>query len=227
MKWIVWLLVTVNVLLLAYFNLDSPQTPKVQINHQPLMADKIKLLTPAQVEALPEKVIEVKGVAAVTPPAAVIPIQVACYEWGSFSTASLQKARDILASHSLDATVKQQSSREATRYWVYIPRLKSAEAAQAKADELRALGVEDIFVVQEPQWHNAISLGVFKDEQLAAKLLEEVKSKGVVSAVKAVRNQEKGRASLFISNMSSDTAAEIEKLKPDFPGSELKQATCQ
>jgi len=227
MKWIVWLLVTVNVLLLVYFNLGLSQSPRVQINHQPLMADKIKLLTPEQVEALPKKAVEVKEIAAVTPPLDVTPVQVACYEWGSFSTASLQKARGILAKYSLDAIVKQQSLQEATRYWVYIPRLKSAEEAQTKVDELRTLGIEDIFVVQEPQWRNAISLGVFKDEQLAAKLLEEVKNKGVVSAVKAVRNQEKGRTSLFISNMPSDTATEIEKLKPDFPGSELKQATCQ
>jgi hypothetical protein len=153
--------------------------------------------------------------------------QVSCYEWGSFSEASLQKARSVLAKYSLDATVKQQTSQEATRYWVYIPPLKSAEAVQVKVDQLHARGIEDFFVVQEPQWHNAISLGVFKDEQLAAKLLEELKSKGVVSAVKGVRNQEKGQASLFISHMTSDAAAEIEKLKPDFPGSELKQATCQ
>ena len=219
MKWIVWLLVTLNVLLLVYFNLDLSQAPKVQINHQPLKADKIKLLMPQQIEALPVKTTEVKEIAASTP--------VSCYEWGSFSAVSLQKARGILAKYSLDATVKQQSLQEATRYWVYIPRLKSAEAAQVKVEELHALGIEDFFVVQEPQWHNAISLGVFKDEQLATKLLEELKSRGVVSAVKGVRNQEKGQASLFISNMSSDTAAEIEKLKPDFPGSELKQTTCQ
>ena len=227
MKWIVWLLVTVNVLLLVYFNLDLSQSPKVQFNHQPLMADKIKLLTPQQIEALPIKSTEVKEIVAIAPPVGMAPLQVACYEWGSFSVASLQKARGILAKYSLDATVRQQSLQEATRYWVYIPRLKSTEAAQAKVDELNALGIEDFFVVQEPQWHNAISLGVFKDEQLATKLLEELKSKGVVSAVKGVRNQEKGQASLFISNMSSDTAAEIEKLKPDFPGSELKQTTCQ
>ena len=224
MKWIVWLLVTVNVLLLVYFNLDLSQSPQVQFNHQPIMADKVKLLTSQQIEALPVKSTEVKEIVAVAPPA---PALVACYEWGSFSAASLQKARGILTKYSLDAAVKQRSLQEATRYWVYIPRLKSAEAAQAKTEELHALGVEDFFVVQEPQWHNAISLGVFKDEQLATKLLEELKSKGVVSAVKAARNQEKGQASLFISNMSSDTAAEIEKLKPDFPGSELKQTTCQ
>ena len=79
----------------------------------------------------------------------------------------------------------------------------------------------------EPQWRYAISLGVFKDEQLAAKLLEDLKKKGVVSAVKGVRNQEQGQTSLLISNMSLDKVVEIDKLKPDFPGSELKQVTCQ
>jgi sporulation related protein len=223
MKWIVWLLVIVNVLLLAYFDLDLSTTTPAPASHQPIQPEKLKLLTPEEIEALPKKESEAKAIEAV----AYVAPTVACYEWGSFSATNLRRARSVLDKYSLTAAIRQQTSQESTRYWVYIPRLKSAEAAQAKAEELRALGIEDIFVVQEPQWHNAISFGVFKDEQLAAKLLEELKSKGVVTAVKGVRNQEKGQASLFISTMSSDTAAEIEKLKPDFPGSELKQATCQ
>lgn len=227
MKWIVWLLVIVNVLLLAYFNLDLSSTAPVAAIHQSLQPEKLKLLTPQEIEALPKKESEVKAIEAVALVPDPVPVTAGCYEWGSFSAVNLRRARNVLNKYSLNATVKQQTSQESTRYWVYIPRLRTAALAQAKADELRALGVEDIFVVQEPQWHNAISFGVFKDEQLATKLLEELKGKGVVSAVKAVRNQEKGQASLFISNMTSDTAAEIEKLKPDFPGSELKQATCQ
>jgi hypothetical protein len=81
--------------------------------------------------------------------------------------------------------------------------------------------------VQDQQSRNAISLGVFKDEQLATKLLDDLKSKGVVSAVKGVRNQESGRSSLYISNMSSELVPEIEKLQPEYPGSELKQVNCQ
>lgn len=227
MKWMVWLLVIMNVLLLAYFNLDKSSAVRAPVIHQPLQPEKLKLLTPQEIEALPRKEAEVKAIEAVALVPDMGPVTTGCYEWGSFSAGNLRRARSILDKYSLGATVKQQTSQESTRYWVYIPRLRTAALAQAKADELRALGVEDIFVVQEPQWHNAISFGVFKDEQLATKLLEELKGKGVISAVKGVRNQEKGQASLFISNMPSDTAAEIEKLKPDFPGSELKQATCQ
>jgi hypothetical protein len=226
MKLIVWFLVIVNVLLLAYFNL-APSTANLPSGNQPLQPEKLKLLTPEEIEVLPRKEPEVTTLEPVAYMTDTAPAETGCYEWGSFSTASLLRARNVLDKYSLTATVQEQTSQESRRYWVYIPRLRSAAQAQARVDELRALGVEDMFVVQEPQWHNAISLGVFKDEQLATKLLEELKSRGVASAVKGVRNQEKGQASLFVSNMSSDTAAEINKLKPDFPGSELKQAICQ
>ncbi|MDX9950790.1 MAG: SPOR domain-containing protein, partial [Methylophilaceae bacterium] len=82
-------------------------------------------------------------------------------------------------------------------------------------------------VVQDQQSANVISLGVFKDEQLATKLLEDLKSRGVNNAVKGVRNQEQGRSSLYISNMSSELVPELESLQAEFPGSELKLVTCQ
>ena len=223
MKWIAWSLLLLNVLLFGYFNLSkAPPTPQLA-SHQPIDPEKIKLLTPKEIEELPKKSAEAKPAESL-PPA---PEQLSCYEWGSFSLANLPRAKNILTKFSLDATVKQQSSQEATRYWVYLPRQSSLQKAQAKVEELKALGVEPSVIVQEPQWRYAISLGVFKDEQLATKLLEEVKSKGVISALKGIRNQEKGQASLLINNMSADNAAEIDKLKPDFPGSELKQVNCQ
>lgn len=223
MKWVVWGLLLINALLVAYFNLATSPSAGVKATHQAMQPEKIKLLTPAEIEALPKKSSE----AADAQPQAAAPVQYSCYEWGSFSTASLPRARNILAKFSLNSAVKQKTSQEATRYWVYIPRQRSLQMAQARVEELRKLGVQESFVILEPQWRYAISLGVFKDEQLATKLLDELKGRGVVSAVKGMRNQESGRASLLIDQMSSDMASEIDKLKPDFPGSELKQVACQ
>lgn len=220
MRLAIWLLLLLNVLLLAYFNLDRPQ-PAVQASHAPLQPDKIKLLKPEEIIHLPKKTLPEQV------PVAAATVQYGCYEWGSFSTANLPRAREALTQFSLEPTVKQKTSKEATRYWVYIPRQASVQAAQAILDELHNLGIQESVIVLEPQWRYAVSLGVFKDEQLATKLLEEVRRRGVTSAVKGVRNQEKGQASLLMSNMSSDIAAEIEKLKPNFPGSELKQVICQ
>lgn len=218
MKLLVLILVLLNVALFAVFNVSNPQQSTSSANHAPLQPDKIKLLTPEEVEAMPRKEPDQSGFQAVN---------FSCYEWGSFSTANLPKAQDALVRLALQASPVEKTAQEAARYWVYIPQSRSLQAAQAKVQQLRRQGVEESFVVFEPQWRYAISLGVFKDEQLAAKLLEDLKKKGVVSAVKGVRNQEQGQTSLLISNMSLDKVVEIDKLKPDFPGSELKQVTCQ
>ena len=223
MKWVVGGLLLLNVALLVYFNWAAPYFASPPIIHAPIQQEKMRLLTSQELEALPKKTPETAASQVPTP---ALVQSSSCYEWGSFSRAGLARARNVLARLSIDASVKQQISQEATHYWVYIPPAKSLQAAQAKVEELRGLGVTDIFVVLEPQWRHAISFGIFKDEQLATKLLEDLKSKGIASAVKGVRYQEKNQASLLMNNMSSDMAAEIGKLQPDFPGSELKQITC-
>jgi len=220
MKWLIVFLLLGNALLFAGFNLLPRSGVALQIQSEPLQPEKIRLLSPQEISALPLRRLPVQ--ATVT-----IPEQTACYEWGTFSRAKLAGARSFLNRYALDVSVVQQTAAESRRYWVYVPPLADAAAAQTRADELRQRGVAELYVVQDDQFRNAISLGVFKDEQLATKLLEELKSKGVVSAVKGVRNQEQGRASLYISNMPSKLVPELEKLQPEYPGSELKQVTCR
>ncbi len=226
MKWLLGILVLLNALMFAYFNLS--QTPVVALNAgASLHPEKIVLLTQSEIDAMPKQGdvgVEIKPS---TPITEAPPVVYSCYEWGSFSPANLPRARNVLTKFSLEATMKQVTSIESVRYWIYVPPLRSPEAAQAKLEELTGLGVQESFIVKEPQWRNAISLGVFKDEQLAAKLLEDLKARGVRSAVKGVRNNEKSQASLLINHVSPEMASEINKLKPDFAGSELKPVSCQ
>ena len=224
MKWLVWLLLMVNVVLFGYFKWQAVQPGESLAGHEPISAEKLKILTPQELDAMPKKV-----AAPVPPPQAAeaAPVHYACYEWGSFASNDLSRARNILDKFSLEASVRQQAAQEAARYWVYIPPRKSLEDAQAKMDELKGLGVQESFIVLEPQWRHAISLGVFKDEALANRFLEDVHNRGVKSAVKGLRNHESGQASFLVNNVSTAVAEEIGKLKPDFPGSELKQVPCR
>lgn len=234
MKKLVWLLVFINVGLLAYFNKDTllPNAPKATM--MAIQPEKISILTQQQVEALPSKgSAQTTMVAAITPPtveateaANTASTNSACYEWGVFSAANLNGAQGAISNLSLQATVKEQSSVEAKRFWIYKPPLKSAEAAQAKALELKALGVDELYVVQEAKWKNAISFGVFEDEQLATNLLNELKAKGVKEVVKALRNQGKGHASLQFNKLTDAQVLELKKLKPDFPEAEIKEVAC-
>jgi len=227
MKRLVWVLLAVNVALFGYFRLPGAQPGESRIGHEAISPEKLKILTPEELAALPKKAPE--PVPPAQAPAAPVPAPQphACYDWGYFSTVDLPRARHILDKFSLDVSVRQQTSKDATRYWIYIPPRKSMEEAQAKVGELSALGVEESFIVEEPRWRYAISLAMYKDEALATRYLEELRKRGVRSAVKGVRNHESGQSSFHIKNMSEATAGEIGKLKPDFPGSELKQVACQ
>ena len=219
MKWLIWWLLLGNVVLFAYFSfsMNASQPAGIPLGQQPMQPEKLNILTPAQLEALPKRPLAAESA----------PVQTACYEWGSFSAADFARARAALEKYSVDASARQTNAQEARRYWVYIPPRKNFQEALAKNDELHALGIQDTFVVQEPQWRYAISFGIFKDETLASKLLQDLRARGVSLAVKGVRNQEKGQSGLFLKNVPADTVDEIGKLRPDFPGSELKQVECQ
>ena len=222
MRLLVWLLLLVNVAILGYFQLLSKPQGGEDARSGPLHPDKIRLLTDDQLAALPLK----------TPSPATVPITPeavapSCYEWGSFAPETLASAQAVLARLSVEGTVRQQAPAEATRYWVYIPPRKTMEEVQAKADELRSLGILDFFIVQEPKWRNAISLGVFKDEKLANSLLQDLLARGVRSAVKGVRNHEGVQSSLLLKTAAPEVMVQIEQLKPDFPGTELKQVNCE
>ncbi len=220
MKKLVWLLLLINLGLLVYFNLDHilPGTP--QIKWVELNAEKISVLSQKQIDALPKKV------AGLPAPSSTSASVTSCFEWGIFSVPSIAGAQSAVAKLSLQATVKEQTSLQAKRFWIYTPPLKTVQEAQEKAAELKALGVEDLFVVQEPKWKNAISFGVFEDEQLALKLLSELKVKGVKDVVKTLRNQGKGHFILLFNNLAEADVTALKKLKPDFPEADLKEVTC-
>ena len=226
MKWLVWLLLLVNAGLLAYFNLDhivpsAPLAKTVEIN-----PEKINVLSQKEIEALPRKMEEAPVVPALAAEAAIATPVNTCFEWGVFSATGLVGAKYAVNKLALQATVKNQTYQEAKRFWVYKPPLKSASEAQLKAQELQALGVKDLFVIQEARWRNAISFGVFEDEQLANRLVSELKAKGIKDVVKALRNQGKGHSSLLFANLGTSQIAELNQLKSEFPEAALKEVAC-
>lgn len=218
MRAIVLFLILVNLGLLAYFNRERflPSVPQPEFTE--INPEKITVLNQQQIEAMPKK--------AAAPVPTPVSIAKTCMEWGVFSDNNLPSAQSELSKLSLQATVKSETSQDAKRFWVYKPPLKTPQEALAKSTELKALGIEDIFVVQEPKWKNAISFGVFEDEQLATKLLNELKAKGVKDAVKALRNQGKVHSSLLLTGLTETEIATLRKLKPEFPAANLKEVSC-
>ena len=84
-------------------------------------------------------------------------------------------------------------------YWVHIPPLKNKKEAESKAAELKRLGVNEFFIVQESGPNNlAISLGLFSSQEAAASAMEGLREKGVRSAKVTERSLKPALAQLEI-----------------------------
>jgi hypothetical protein len=223
MKLLAWLLVLLNIGLLVYFNLDVI-APKPALADRSINPDKLKILSQAELEAIPKKA---APVALESVPVSALEGATSCYKWGSFTQSNLPAAQVVLVRLGLESLVNQeQGAKEDRRFWVYYPPLKSAELAQEKANEIQAMGVDELFIVQDSQWRNAISFGLFQEEQLASSLLKELQQKGVKGATKALRTPGKSLSSLLIKSVTPATALELQKIRPEFVGTELTPAAC-
>jgi hypothetical protein len=221
MKLLVWMLVLLNVGLLAYFNLDL-LAPKPALADRSIMPEKLKILSQAELDVMPQKVATAEVV-----PVAAVDVATSCYKWGNFTKTNLPAAQVVLVRLGLQSEVKQEKiDNEDRRFWVYYPPLKTAELAQQKAEEIKAMGVDELFIVQDSQWRNAISFGLFQDEQLASALLNDLLTKGVKGATKALRSPGKSLNSLLIKAVTAPAAIELKKIKPEFVGTEVEPAAC-
>lgn len=216
MKWLVSALIVVNVLVWAYFKTQPSGNELPGVAEQSISPERIKLYTAEEAAKLPKK-------AAVEAESTTN----ACYEWAGFTANTVATARAALLKLSISPQEREDKVSDTIRYWVYIPPMKSLQAAQAKIQELQSLGVTESAVMQDPLWRNAISLGVFTDEQLANRLLNELRNRGVRSATKGMRHAEKGLTTLLLGPLSTEVVTEVKKLKPEFAGTEFKQVNCQ
>lgn len=213
-----------NLAILIYFNLDLI-TPKQTITFKPINPEKLKILTQQELIAMPKKV--KVDTAALPVVDNTVNEAKSCYEWGSFTANNLPAAQVALVKLNLKNVTQQTTTIvNDRRFWIYYPPLKSAQLAQLKAAELSSLGVTELFVVQDSQWRNAISFGLFQDEQLATNLLNDLQTKGVKGVTKALRNPGKNNLSLLITEVGTQAAFELQKITPEFLGTELKLSAC-
>jgi hypothetical protein len=67
-------------------------------------------------------------------------------------------------------------------YWVHIPPFSTRREAESKVAELRRLGVQEYFIMQEDVGSFAISLGLFSTPGAAESALAALRERGVRSA---------------------------------------------
>jgi hypothetical protein len=196
LKFVFWALLGANGVLLAYGQGllgqpgDGAREP-ARLKNQ-LAPERMQQLTPTQARqaaasAAPAPQAEVAMSApepAPEPAPAPVPRNlVACMQAGPFSTADARRfearvARLGLAPRQSRIEIPYQ---EVTSRLVYLPPNGGREGAQRRVAELRERGVTNFFIMQNDTspLRYAISLGVFKSDGAAQKLVADLQRQGV------------------------------------------------
>ena len=110
-----------------------------------------------------------------------------CLRFGPFADASAGEAlRATLQGMGAQATVRSEPARGVRGWKVFLPPQPSRAAAQAQAEQLKAAGISDLFVMAQGEDANSIALGRFSSEKGARQRQAELQSKGVQAQVAPV-----------------------------------------
>ena len=218
MRTVFLLLVAANLALFAWFQYYSPA--EGASDPEPAR----RQLNPEKIRLLEGK--ELKSLASVRPPPAAAAAPSACLEWGGFAVAEAPKAEAALAPLGLGARLAQRRSEETAGWWVFIPPQTNRAAALKKTAELKALGIDDYFILQdEGKMRWAVSLGIFSTEEAAKTRLEALRAKGVRSAQTGERDTHVAKIWFQLRNGDAAQQAALRETVQGFPGTDLRD--CQ
>ena len=197
LKFVFCALLGANGLLLAYGQgmLGQPggnEREPARLTNQ-LAPERMTQLTPAQATLAAASVTPapdvqpatVEPVAPISPPP-VAPALIACVQTGPFSAADARRFEARVA--RLDLAPRQSRIetpfQEVTSRLVYLPPNGGREGAQRRVAELKERGVTNFFIMQNDTspLRYAISLGVFKSDGAAQKLVADLQRQGVRGA---------------------------------------------
>lgn len=220
MRTLFLVLLLANVAFFAWSRYVSP--PEAGADPAPLARqidpDKLKVIAPGELPSPAPAPVTMRS----APPAA--PAALKCIEWGSFTVADTSRAEKALEPLGLGARLGQRHTEEQAGWWVYIPPQRNGRAgAVRKATELKALGINDYFIVQEEgpnRW--AVSLGVFRTEEAAQARLTTLRDLGVRSAQVGARETTVPKVWLQVKGVDGPLEAKLRDVAREIEGSDVR-----
>jgi hypothetical protein len=162
--------------------------------------------------------------AAETPVAQAAAARTACLELGGLAATDAARAGEVLAALSLGSRLTQRQVDDSATWWVFIPPRGSKQDAQKKAAELKALGIDEYFILQdEGPLRYALSLGVFKSETAATSRLEALRAKGVKTAQIGARETALQKTYFQVRGADDAVGAKMREIAQAFTGAEVRE----
>jgi len=215
------LLLLANLALYAWLRYGASEAVEPAPLARQIAPDKLKVVAPSSLP--PVTALTKPPASAPAPPAPAATASLPCMEWGSFTLADATRAEQALEPLALGTRLAQRRTEEHAGWWVFIPPQGNRQLALRKAAELKQLGVEEYFIVQEEgalRW--ALSLGVFRTEESAQARLAALRGQGVRTARIGARDTTVPKIWLQVKSVDAALQARLKEIARQVEGSELR-----
>ena len=215
MKWIAWALLMLNLAVAGFF-IGRSHWPQAQSDQNaPMNVDRLSLRT--QSASAPAQV----------PAAQVAAPEAMCVEWRGLNPDEFAQVHEQLKTMAGERAMSFTEMPLNTRHWVIFPPLPGAQSAADKLGELAAAGVGDAFVVKDGAWSNAISLGLYADDEAARRRVREVEDKGVLGTRVELLPRQGTDFYFVIRSEDTDTLKNLGGIKQAYPNSQQSRVACR
>jgi hypothetical protein len=203
------LLANITLFILTLLPGDSGEGIRMQQQVQP---EKIKLLTPQEVAALG--------------PAKVASLADVCVEFGPFSDVERAKVLGDLEPLALGRLLTQRRVEIENGYSVSLAPFPNRSSAEARAAELRKLGIKEIIVADAGRGQFAVVFGAFRTEPPAQALADDLSKQGVKLVRVQARQQPLTQTLLVVRDPQQPVVARLKELQTQYAGTEIKVGNC-
>ena len=151
-----------------------------------------------------------------------------CLEIGEFDAAGAklfeEKTKAFLPADSLERLHTPNPS----SYMVYLPPAPNKKTAEKRITELQKKGIGNYFLITNgKQFRNAISLGIFKNEETAKNLVAKLQKLGFDDVTTHARTRPAESTSYMIKNADKTQMQQLELVLAYFPQTSKKECTLQ
>jgi hypothetical protein len=214
MKWITWILLVMNLAVAGFFMGRSQWPQAGSDQNAPMNVDRLSLRSlsaPATKDV---------------PPPRVVAAEVLCVEWRGLNLVEFAQVREQLKAMVGERVMSFTEVPLNTRHWVIFPPLPSPQSATTKLSELAAAGVQDAFVVKDGAWLNAISLGLYANDEAARRRVREVEDKGVLGTRVELLPRQGTDFYFVIRSEDPDALKSLSEIKQAYPNSQQSRVAC-
>ncbi len=214
MKKLVWALLLANLLVAAFFMGKAYWPQAASEKSAPMNVDRLSLRS--QSAAGWKEVPPLRGAAG----------EALCVEWRGLSLDEFAQVREQLKALAGERVMSFIEVPLSTWHWVIFPPLPSPESAAAKLSELAAAGVQDAFVVKDAAWRNAISLGLYANDEAARRRVREIEDRGVLGTRVELLPRQGTDFYFVIRSEDTDALKSLSGIKQAYPNSQQSRVAC-